>query len=133
MEIFVQEVGILIGDCLVGGIVDDYWIEQVVFFYQVDQVVKIKWFFCFCQFCILVFQIQVMYVGQQCLRIGYIVDVQIDMFVFQLFLLVFDLFQQCVVDVVDVDDKYFNYLVGVEQYLMGYVYVGGGVVIVDYY
>lgn len=45
----------------------------------------------------------------------------------------FKLFQQCVVDVVDVNDKYFNYLIGIEQYLVCYLYVGGGIVVIYYY
>ncbi len=40
METFAQEVGILIGDRLAGGTVDDHRIEQVVLFHQADQAAK---------------------------------------------------------------------------------------------
>ena len=91
METFAQEVGILIGDRLAGGTVDDHRIEQVVLFHQADQAAKIKRLFRLRQFRTPVFQIQAMHAGQQRLRIGYTADAQIDMFVLQPPLLALDL------------------------------------------
>ena len=133
METFAQEVGVLIGDRLAGGTVDDHRIEQVVLFHQADQTAKIKRLFRLSQRFTPVLQIQAMNAGQQRLRIGYTADAQIDMFVLQPSLLALDLLQQRAADAADADDKHFNHLVGVEQHLMGHAHAGGGVVIADHH
>ena len=65
VETFTQEVGVLIGNRLAGGTIDNHRIQQVILFNQTNQTPQIQLLFRFGKLRTPVFEVQPMHIGQQ--------------------------------------------------------------------